>query len=300
MNGLNPITPILTLTVCMATVASTASSADPIRIDSVILEVVEQVDVPARDTGVLESLAVREGQLVSAGDALAELESEETRLALERAEIAWEVARREAESDVTVRFAKASLEVARAELRRVTDSVKEYPKAVSQSEIDRLRLTVNKHELEIEQAMLQFDLARLDAKLKENAVRMVKLQLERRMIRAPIDGIVAQVYRRGGEWVEPGGQIVHLLRIDRLRAEGFFEVSRLDGDLVGREVILATDLPSSPGETFPGTVVYVSREVDPVNGQVRVWAEIENADLKLRPGLTGRLMIQPAKAPSDD
>jgi membrane fusion protein, multidrug efflux system len=299
MNDFNPITPTLALALCM-TAASTASSDESIRIDSVVLEVVEQVDVPALDAGVLESLLVREGQMVSAGEALAELESEETRLVLERAEIAWDVARREAESDINVRFAKASLEVARAELRRVTDSVEEYPKAVSQSEIDRLRLTVNRHELEIEQTTLQFDLARMDAKLKENAVRMVKLHLERRMIRAPISGIVARVYRRGGEWVEPGGQIVHLLRMDRLRVEGFLEVSRLDGNLVGREVILALDLPSAPGAAFPGRVVYVSREVDPINGQVRVWAEVENADLKLRPGLTGRLMIQPAKVPSDD
>jgi len=298
MNGPGPMILRLTLVACTAAMVTPASSAEPIRIDSVVLEVVEQVDVPARYTGVLESLSVREGQLTSAGEVLAELESDETRLALERAEIAWDIARREAESDINVRFAKASLEVARAELRRVTDSVEEYPKAVSQSEIDRLRLTVNRHELEIEQTTLQFDLARLDAKLKENAVRMVKLQLERRIIRAPIDGIVAQVYRRGGEWVEPGGQIVHMLRIDRLRAEGFLDVSLLDGDLVGREAILEIDLPSSPGTTFPGTVVYVSREVDPVNGQVRVWAEVENAGLRLRPGLTGRLMIRTAKVPS--
>lgn len=296
MNGPSRIVLIPALMACVA-VASAASSEEPIRIASVVLEVVEQVDVPARDTGVLESLAVREGQLVSAGDTLAKLESEETQLGLERAEIAWDIARRDAESDVNVRFATASLEVARAELRRVTDSVEEYPKAVSQSEIDRLKLTVNRHELEIEQAALQFDLARMDAKLKENAVRTMKLYLDRRMIRAPIDGIVAQIYRRGGEWIEPGGPIVHLLRMDRLRAEGFLELALLHGDLVGREVILETDLPSAPGATFPGTVVYVSREVDPVNGQVRIWAEVENAGLKLRPGLTGRLIIQPAKTP---
>jgi hypothetical protein len=31
--------------------------------------------------------------------------------------------------------------------------------------------------------------------------------------------------------------------------------------------------------------------VNPVNGQVRVWAEIENRDLLLRPGLHGKLVI---------
>jgi macrolide-specific efflux system membrane fusion protein len=40
-------------------------------------------------------------------------------------------------------------------------------------------------------------------------------------------------------------------------------------------------------------VVFVSPEVDPVNGQVRIWAEIDNKSLVLRPGLQGALLIEP-------
>ena len=41
-----------------------------------------------------------------------------------------------------------------------------------------------------------------------------------------------------------------------------------------------------------GKISFVSDEVDPVNQQVRVWAEIDNSRLELRPGDRGRLSIE--------
>ena len=35
----------------------------------------------------------------------------------------------------------------------------------------------------------------------------------------------------------------------------------------------------------------MSPEVDPVNNQVRVWAELENPDLRLKPGMSGTMVI---------
>ena len=45
--------------------------------------------------------------------------------------------------------------------------------------------------------------------------------------------------------------------------------------------------------TFEAKIGFVSPEVDPVSHQVRVWAEIDNADGLLRPGQQGRLEILP-------
>ena len=42
-------------------------------------------------------------------------------------------------------------------------------------------------------------------------------------------------------------------------------------------------------ERFTGQVVFVHPEVDPVNGQIRVWAEIVNRDALLFPGDRGLL-----------
>jgi multidrug efflux pump subunit AcrA (membrane-fusion protein) len=52
------------------------------------------------------------------------------------------------------------------------------------------------------------------------------------------------------------------------------------------------DLPEKGASTFKGKVVFVSPEINPVNGQARVWAEIDNASGLLRPGLRPQMKIQ--------
>jgi macrolide-specific efflux system membrane fusion protein len=98
------------------------------------------------------------------------------------------------------------------------------------------------------------------------------------------------VLKQPGEWVEPGEPIVRILRLDRLKAEGLVSADALDGSLLGRPVTLTVNQSQKPVQ-YRGKIAFVSPEVDPVNGQVRFWAEIENADLALRPGLHGSLTI---------
>jgi macrolide-specific efflux system membrane fusion protein len=121
--------------------------------------------------------------------------------------------------------------------------------------------------------------------------------IRQRRIIAPIGGIVTQVNRQRGEWVQPGQPIVRILRLDQVRAEGLASAHEVDGQLLGRPVKLTVELGQKPVE-FSGKVVFVSPEVDPVNGQVRVWAEIDNRELKLRPGQHGSLTIEEAPSPS--
>jgi len=42
-------------------------------------------------------------------------------------------------------------------------------------------------------------------------------------------------------------------------------------------VVISVDLPDKGATTFNGKVVFVSPEINPVNGQARVWAEIDNS-----------------------
>ena len=49
----------------------------------------------------------------------------------------------------------------------------------------------------------------------------VRELVKRRKIFAELSGIVVEVNRHPGEWVEPSETVFRLLRMDRLRAEGF-------------------------------------------------------------------------------
>lgn len=273
-------------------VPGAAAAGSPIEIDSAFVRLIEQVEVPAREAGVLAEIAVREGQTVAEGALLARIEDREPSLLKERAAVEREIAASEAKNDVRVRFAKKSLQVAQAELQRATESVQKYDKSVSETEIDHLRLTAERSALEVEQAQHEVQIARLTAKLKQTEMDLATASLERRRIVAPAAGMVVQVYPRAGEWVQPGQKVLRLVQIDRLRVEGFVSASQIEGPLVGSPVRFVVDLPGKKAAKFAGEMVFVSPEVDPVNGQVRVWAEIDNRDLVLRPGLRGRLTIQ--------
>jgi len=275
--------------------ADPATESKPIKVQSVLLRLIEQAEVSAKEAGVLAKLNVREGQTVSENDELASVEDVDAVLAKKRAELDLDIARREAANDVNIRFARKSANVAKAELDRALNSKRKIPESVSQSEIDSLRLTYEQAILQIEQAQFEREVARLTIKVKENEVAIANSNLERRKIKAPLSGVVVKIYRRRGEWVEPGKKVMRVLRINRLRAEGFVDAKSIRGNLVDHHVTLQIGIADNPKAEFTGRIVFVSPEIDPVNGQVRVWAEIENRDLLLRPGLRASMQIDPKK-----
>lgn len=284
----------LQITAPRALSADERATADaPLRIDSVLVTVIEQVEVPAREVGQLTNLRVREGMTIERGALLAQIEDSEARLLLKQAQLEYETAQLKAENDVDLRFARKSHEVANAELQRAKDSIQKYPKSISKTELDRLQLTAEKAELEIEQATEEAKTAQLEAKLKQNAEEIAALAVEKRKVVSPIDGMVVQIMTRTGEWVRPGETVMRLLKLDRLRAEGLINVSLLqERDLKDRPVVLVVNPGTKQEQKFRGKISFVSPEINAVNNQTRVWADIENPDLKLKPGMRASLIIQ--------
>ncbi len=246
----------------------------------------EQVEVPARDAAVLISLA---------NAPLGQLDDAEVQLAVHRSQLERDIAVNVARNDIRVRFAKKSAEVSAAELKRAQESIEKFSKSVSATDLDRLRLAAEKATLEIEQAELDLTTAQLTAQSKENELSLAKRQAARRRLVAPIAGVVVQVHRQPGEWVEPGQPVVRLLRVDRLRATGFVDAKRAWSLKPNQPVSVSVELPGQRETSFPGRLAFISPEVDPVNGQVRFWAEIENRDATLRSGLQGTLTVMETK-----
>src|SRR5690606_14056635 len=121
-------------------IASSAVAGKLVEARQVLIQTIEQVAVSARDPGAIESLAVREGQVVKKGDLLAQLDVAEARLASEQARLDCVIAAAKAEDTSAIRAAEEALTVARAELDRAHKSLAEFPNSVSQSEVERIQL----------------------------------------------------------------------------------------------------------------------------------------------------------------
>jgi len=269
--------------------------ARTIEIPSAVVKIAEEAAVPSSDAGAIARLAVREGQIVEADAVLAELRDAVERLAVERAALEAEIAGKRAASDISVLYAKKSSDVARAELARSEETNTKYPKTVSETELNRLRLVRDRGDLEVKQAEREQEIAELTRSIRENEKKAAEQALTRRTIRTPLAGMVVELPRRRGEWVQPGDTVARVVRLDRLRVEGFLAARDARLELVGREISVrvakAADVAGPPNPTpakprdYRGRIVFVSPEIDPINDQVRIWAEVDNRDLRLRPGM---------------
>lgn len=266
-------------------------SADEIRIASSILTVSEEVEVPAPEAGVLRELAIREGATLSEGDRIGEVDSREQRLTAAAIEQDLAAARREAESDVRVRLAAKENKVAEAELGRATSVNEDIPNTVSAKEVDRLRLAFERTELEMEHAAFERELLAAKVGRTEADLNLARHRIERMQITTPIAGTVAELHRHAGEWVDAGEPIARVVRVDRLRVEGYVGVVEALTGLVSRPVQVTARLPGGGVIEATGRVVFVSPEVEPVEAKVRFWAEVDNQDMRLRPGLTASVVI---------
>jgi RND family efflux transporter MFP subunit len=264
-----------------------------ITIESVIVTVSEQVEVPSAEAGVLASIAVKPGQFVEAGTLIASLRDEDVRLLVERTRTNAEIATREFENDLNEIYAGKTTEVARAELLRATESNLKYAKTVSQTELDRLRLLVQQGEVGIQKAEHERKIAGLTNQIRLNEYQTALNQLSLRQMSAPLRGMVVEVHRRPGEWVQPGEAVARIIRLDRLRVEGFLPASQGRLSLVGQPASVYSETEDDLPIELSGEVVFVSPEIDPINSQVRIWIEIDNGDLRLRPGMTASVTVEP-------
>jgi multidrug efflux pump subunit AcrA (membrane-fusion protein) len=104
--------------------------------------------------------------------------------------------------------------------------------------------------------------------------------------------MIVEILTQVGEWVEPGAPVLRMVYLDRLRVEGFVDAARASNDLVGQVVDISIQLGDEQTHATKGKLTFVSPEVHPVNGMVRVWAEIDNEQGLFRPGLQATMKLK--------
>lgn len=285
---------VVAVLVCCALGVSTkaADDDDEIRIRNAGLAALHEATVSAEEAGPLVDLPVNEGMQVRLDDVLARVKDAEARLQVEQAKIDVHTAEQLATDDTALRLAHKELELALSDLARNERSNEQLPNSVPEARLERLRLVVDREQLKVERAEQDMKLAQIALEAAGTRLRIAEAGLARRSLRAPIAGTVVEVLRRKGEWVQPGEPLVRILRHDRLRTEAYVDAKKLSFAAEGMPVILEVDVPAYGPKVFQGVVTFVSPEANPVNGQVRVVAEIDNRDRMLRPGYLGTLVVR--------
>ncbi len=283
-------------------VESESPANEPI-LSNCLVSLVQEAKVPAREAGVLVSLDIREGDTVTRGAVIAKIDDSQPQSDRRKAKAEHDKEVAKAESDVDIRYSVAAELVARAELEKANDANRTVSGAITSVEIERLRLNQQKSELSIEQARLEQKLAGLTATSKEVEVQAASDAIARRLVTAPLDGVVVEVFPHEGEWLQPGDPLARVVRADTLRVEGYVDSARHDPEAVrDRPVTVQITLADKRVETFSGRIVFTSPIVES-GGDYRVWAEVANRLVPdsgtwlMRPGQTARMTIHSNQAP---
>ncbi len=116
-------------------------------------------------------------------------------------------------------------------------------------------------------------------------------------MRAPANGIVVEKNAFEGTRIAPGMNVYRIADLSRVWVEG--DVFEKDLSLVELGRAAAVRLEAYPGETFRGSVTYVYPTVSLEARTGRIRVELDNPDLRLRPGMYAEIELNvPAAKPA--
>jgi macrolide-specific efflux system membrane fusion protein len=274
--------------------SSAAAPAETPVVNHCIVSAIEDAQVSAKEAGVITAINVREGQLVSKGDLLAQIDDAQPQMEKRKAMAEKNAAQVKASSDVEKRYDTAAAEVAKYEFERNEDAARRVPGSVVQTELNRLRLTWKGAELKIEQADLEAQIAKLTVEDKQVEVDAADEAINRRQVRTPQDGIVEHIGPHVGEWVKPGDSVMRVVRIDRLQVEGYLRGDVYDpSEVSNRPVTVYVNLPHhTEPVAFTGRIIFVD-QTNEAGNTFRVKASVEN---RLVPGRKDEWLLHPGKS----
>lgn len=267
------------------------------------IQAVLTVQVGSQVTGRIQSLLADYNSVVKAGQVLARIDPANFDAQLERARADLSDARagvRTAEAAVATQ--KANLEAARVaseDARRALDRARELGEegVVSDRDlevagaaheqaaarVEQARAQVRSAEAALEQARARVDQARA-------AVTMAEVNLVYTVISSPVDGVVISRSVDVGQTVSASLQAPTLFTIanDLTRMQVVASVDEADIGLITPEARVAFAVDAFPGETFTGNLNQIRLNPQTQQNVVTysVIVDVDNPDLKLRPGMT--------------
>ena len=258
---MNHLRPLLTL-LLLAGVLTPAFAAPM----GCLIEPERITDVGSPVVGVIERIDVERGQMVRRGQVLAVL-----RAAVERATLG--VASSRAEGDADIKAASASAAFNRERLVRAEDLYRQQFISVQALEQTRTETTL------ADQKLAQ---AKEQRQISQQERGVAAAQLSQRVIRSPIDGVVAERYLTPGERVDDK-PLLRIARVDPLRVQLVVPITMYGAVQIGG---LANVLPELPGAaSLPARVTMIDRVVDSASNTFRVQLELPNANGALPAGL---------------
>ena len=253
---------------------------------------VVQVSTPVapRVSGVVKEVHIKNGQLVKAGDPLVTLDPTSYEQSLQAAAAQYEqallslaVSKKKIEvSEHALQAAMASLDTLKTQYK-----AKDHPgvrPGVTQIDMSDLRNKIKAQTNQVESSKVQIEIDKLQAGMQEKQVQSLKAamqtaetSLKHTTVRAPVDGIIENVFLGIGAHVSPASGMFTLINAGETYIQANYEETELAGVKAGDKVTIYPRIYLGH-KSFKGVVVAnpfgVSRQMNtPMSGAPYVATE---------------------------
>jgi membrane fusion protein (multidrug efflux system) len=234
----------------------------------------ESVDIYARETGFVKSIAVDRGSKVKQGEALAELDAPELIAQRAQASAGYE----SAESQLVA--ARAKFAADEATFQHMSTAAK-TPGVVAANDLDIAEKTAQSDEANV--AALQ-----KSAEAAQDNVRAVTQLQSYLTITAPFDGQITTRYVHPGTLVGPAsgtGAATPIVRLETLSRHRLV-VPVPENDVAGipEGTAVTFTSPAFPGRTFDAPIARISHDVDTKTRTMPVELDVRDPRMELVPG----------------
>ena len=259
------------------------------------LTIINEINVPAQEAGVLDELKFKEGDMVEKDAVIGVIDKADAELALEVARNEYLAAKKQAKSELRVEAAAMAHDVAKEELRSSIEANKKTKGVISKSELRKQNMEVERAKKQAELALHEIKIAHHDAMAKHGNFLRAEAALKRREITSRINGVVVKKLKHEGEWVQPGETVIRIVQMDRLRVQGSINgKDHSRHEMLNRPVRITVELTGGGKETVEGRIVYASSLINLNHFDVR--AEIDNRKITTSDGSSTWLLTPGLKA----
>ena len=231
----------------------------------------KNIEIHSRIAGLLQDVAVHEGQYVQHGQLLFKISDAELQIDLLKA-------------NANVKQAEADVSIAKVEVNQLQSLYAK--KFVAKNELDMAHAKMS-----AAQAKLAFASAE-----KKDALQKISFT----NVRAPFSGVMNDIPLKEGSLVENGTLLTTLSQLNEVYAyfsipeDMYFEMMK-DGEL-DKTTKIELVLPNGAKYNFEGVLKNAESEIDPATGSIRYKVAFPNPDRYIKHGTSGKLIISEHQA----
>ena len=240
-----------------------------------LIQPYQEAEIGSQVVGVIDHVYVERGDFVTKGQALAQLNANVERAALQAAKL-------RAEATAELKAAASNHEFAQKKKIRTEDLYRQN--FVSMQAADQASTEAQVAEMRLRQA-------REAQRLAQQELAQAQAQVGQRTIKSPLSGVVVERYLSEGERVEDK-PVLKVATVDPLKVEVIVPASYFSRIKQGMTATVKPEMADV--ETRTAKVIVVDRVIDPASNSFRVRLELPNPNNSVPPGLRCKVVFDTA------